>query len=209
MTTDPVTLARDLMRHTLHGSPPISTTMAIAEALVKADSDLAALRIEHKAHAALLDITRRDRDEARQEVAALRDPENRHRTLLEWRGVSVPCATCQGSGRRGYANTSTWRGGPGGQMMTDDVCDACWGTGDAERQGVDLRELTRLGASLHKATAKGREMERSDVVAWLRGHAADMVKVNQHDNVRIRGASYGNAANVIERGDHEGAAEKA
>ena len=80
MTTDPVTLARDLMRHTLHGPPPVATTMLIAEALVKADADLAALRIEHKAHAALLDITRRDRDEARK---ALSEMERRVYAIME------------------------------------------------------------------------------------------------------------------------------
>lgn len=61
--------------------------------------------------------------------------------FLDWRGVEIPCATCGGSGRRTYGSTATWRGGIGGARMTADVCDACWGTGDAGQRGVDLRAL--------------------------------------------------------------------
>ena len=61
--------------------------------------------------------------------------------LLEWRDVETPCERCGGSGRTSYASTATWRGGVGGCAMTADVCDACWGTGDANRRGVDLRRL--------------------------------------------------------------------
>lgn len=63
--------------------------------------------------------------------------------MLRWRGVTPgdQCPTCQGSGRRAYSNTSTWRNGIGGQAITDDVCDACWGSGDRFRSGCDLRKL--------------------------------------------------------------------
>jgi hypothetical protein len=60
---------------------------------------------------------------------------------LRWRNVDDPCLTCSGSGRRLYASTATWRGGMGGAMMTVDVCDTCWGSGDRYRTGVDLRRL--------------------------------------------------------------------
>jgi len=62
--------------------------------------------------------------------------------MLEWRGVETPCKRCGGSGRIGYANTATWRGGIGGSMMTADVCNGCWGTGDEHRKGVDLRKVS-------------------------------------------------------------------
>jgi hypothetical protein len=65
-----------------------------------------------------------------------------HKRLLEWRGVDTPCTMCSGSGVRAYSNTSTWHGGMGGNMFTNDVCDACWGTGDEHRKGVNLREFT-------------------------------------------------------------------
>lgn len=58
-----------------------------------------------------------------------------------YRGVKAPCPRCCGWGRRCYASTATWRGGMGGAMTTDDVCDACWGTGDAHNRGADLREM--------------------------------------------------------------------
>ena len=60
---------------------------------------------------------------------------------LDWRGVQDPCWVCCGSGVRDYGSTSTWRGGVGGQMITTDVCDHCWGTGDEYRHGADLRKL--------------------------------------------------------------------
>lgn len=66
---------------------------------------------------------------------------------LDWlrtmRGVEDPCPRCQGMGRRSYGSTATWRGGIGGQSITDDVCDVCWGTGDKFRRGVDLRRMMR------------------------------------------------------------------
>jgi hypothetical protein len=39
------------------------------------------------------------------------------------------CPTCQGSGYVYYSDTSTWRGGIGGQVFTHDVCNHCWGSG--------------------------------------------------------------------------------
>lgn len=59
---------------------------------------------------------------------------------LAERGVTDRCPSCDGDGRKMYANTSTWRKGFGGQAITHDVCDVCWGTGDRFRQGVNLRE---------------------------------------------------------------------
>lgn len=69
--------------------------------------------------------------------------------LLRLRGVHPEdaCPTCRGVGRRMYSNTSGWRGGIGGAAMTYDVCDACWGSGDAHRPGVDLRSLMAGRAS--------------------------------------------------------------
>lgn len=41
----------------------------------------------------------------------------------------APCQGCLGSGVFLYPDTTTWRGGVGGQAFTMDVCDACWGSG--------------------------------------------------------------------------------
>lgn len=68
------------------------------------------------------------------------DEELRQR-MLDWRGVEDPCLTCDGSGRRAYGSTATWRGGIGGQTITGDVCDVCWGSGDRFRHGTNLRQL--------------------------------------------------------------------
>lgn len=58
-------------------------------------------------------------------------------------GVHNPCDVCQGLGKRWYGNTSTWRKSIGGASMTIGVCDSCWGSGDKNRKGEDLRELTK------------------------------------------------------------------
>jgi len=50
------------------------------------------------------------------------------------------CKKCGGTGKRIYANTSTWRHGIGGQVITEDVCDSCWGTGNEDRPGINLRK---------------------------------------------------------------------
>lgn len=69
------------------------------------------------------------------------DQHETYRQFLIWRGVEEPCVVCKGSGIRLYGSTATWRGGIGGQRMTRDVCDACWGTGDEHRKGEDLRAM--------------------------------------------------------------------
>lgn len=71
------------------------------------------------------------------------DTEEWYRWALEWRCVDEPCKACGGAGNRAYGSTATWRGGIGGQAITSDVCDSCWGTGDAHRKGADLRVLMR------------------------------------------------------------------
>jgi len=66
--------------------------------------------------------------------------------FLMWRGIDIqmgdkPCPKCGGVGHRAYGNTSTWRGGIGGQMITDGICDECWGSGNAAKPWTNLREL--------------------------------------------------------------------
>lgn len=68
--------------------------------------------------------------------------------VLLWRGIErvngdKPCLACGGSGARAYANTATWHGGVGGNMITSDICDKCWGSGNAEKPWVNLRQLSR------------------------------------------------------------------
>lgn len=58
--------------------------------------------------------------------------------------MSAPsCIRCHGTGQRAYANTTTWRGGIGGQMVTEDTCDRCWGSGDEANPGPNLRKARR------------------------------------------------------------------
>ncbi len=69
--------------------------------------------------------------------------------------IHAPCPRCAGTGIRVYGNGATWRGGMGVTAMTRDVCDACWGSCDAENPNPSLREeRDRLHAALR---AKGAE----------------------------------------------------
>lgn len=64
------------------------------------------------------------------------------------RGVVTACQRCGGYGVRGYGSTATYHVGIGGQMITQDVCDWCWGSGDEVRKWPDhrvLRERTEGG----------------------------------------------------------------
>jgi hypothetical protein len=58
--------------------------------------------------------------------------------------VDDPCPKCGGLGRRAYPSTTGWRGGAGGSMITRDVCDVCWGSGDKNKKGTDLRRVQGL-----------------------------------------------------------------
>lgn len=71
------------------------------------------------------------------------------------------CPTCQGRGSRVYGSGATWRGGAGVASYQRDVCDTCWGSGDAQNPNANLRdELAELHAALH---AKGAAASG----AWL------------------------------------------
>lgn len=84
--------------------------------------------------------------------------------FLAWRGIETPCKACSGCGSRAYGSTATWHGGIGGRAITSDICDKCWGSGDAEHSWTNLRAL------------QGRERElaasRSESEA-LRGRLRD------------------------------------
>lgn len=60
------------------------------------------------------------------------------------RGVENPCQLCGGLGKYTYGDTTTWRGGCGGQTATTDICDKCWGSGDATKPWTDLRLVAGL-----------------------------------------------------------------
>lgn len=69
------------------------------------------------------------------------------RDLLDWRGIETQCDRCSGSGRIVYGSTSTWRGGIGGQAMTGDVCNKCWGSGDEGHPWTNLKRVAAMQQS--------------------------------------------------------------
>ena len=64
-------------------------------------------------------------------------------SVVACRGVKTPCKDCEGLGTKLYATTGTWRSGIGGSTLTDDVCNKCWGSGDADKHWPSHRLLTR------------------------------------------------------------------
>jgi len=62
--------------------------------------------------------------------------------MLAWRALKIEnvCPDCDGSGKKTYGNTTTFHGGIGGQALTTDVCDKCWGSGDKESPWPDWRK---------------------------------------------------------------------
>lgn len=73
---------------------------------------------------------------------ALEVREDTYKAFLEWRGINRPCLKCSGRGVFAYGSSSIWRGGVGGQTVTEGVCDLCWGSGDATHAWVDLRKTS-------------------------------------------------------------------
>lgn len=96
--------------------------------------------------------------------------------MLEWRGIDVEagecaCTGCGGSGWKTYGSTATYHGGAGGQSLTNDVCDRCWGSGKEgkpwpshNRPNVKVR-----GAQLYPADPTACVWKRDEDGNWHTG----------------------------------------
>lgn len=62
----------------------------------------------------------------------------------------VGCPDCNGTGYKVYGSSATWKGGIGGQTITTDVCDSCWGSGRNDIKFGDLRKLKILLSNMEK-----------------------------------------------------------
>jgi hypothetical protein len=88
----------------------------------------------------------KERDEPRDRLDQLQDKRDRaYDDMLNWRGIDraigdKPCHACGGSGIKIYGSSSTWRGGIGGCVITSDICDSCWGSGNSAKPWLDLRQ---------------------------------------------------------------------
>lgn len=79
--------------------------------------------------------------------------------MLSMRGLDATptehiCKKCSGSGVVAYGSTATWHYGPGGSMITSDVCDSCWGSGSSIDRWPSHREFYRMKKILDKQTTK-------------------------------------------------------
>jgi len=74
------------------------------------------------------------------------------------------CERCGSVGSFMYGNTSTWRNGVGGSMMTVGVCDKCWGSGSQEKPWPSWRAIAgdRRNAELlsERFEIASREVDR-------------------------------------------------
>lgn len=67
------------------------------------------------------------------------------------------CVNCNGLGVVWYGNTATWRGGIGGAMMTKDVCNHCWGSGNKNKTWLSHKkywEIERENKQLKQAVSE-------------------------------------------------------
>jgi len=144
-----------------------------------------ALRIRDALAVALAEPVRTDEDIRREHFAQ----------FLEQRGVETPCGRCGGFGTRTYGSGSTWRGGPAGQVCTLDVCDKCWGSGDAERPGANLRALKNA-----RTYEDGVREERARVVAAIRNCV--VVGRAWTEEQAVASKALLDVADRIERGEH-------
>lgn len=55
------------------------------------------------------------------------------------------CDTCGGSGYLTYGSTATFWGG---QAMITDVCDRCWGSGDADEPWPNRKKIASMAQTL-------------------------------------------------------------
>lgn len=99
----------------------------------------------HELRAAVDETPAEDRDTADNAIDELLNEIARARqaflpNLLSVRGVAMACTKCGGAGTRVYGSSATWRGGIGGQSLTTDVCDHCWGSGDEHRHWQSWRK---------------------------------------------------------------------
>lgn len=76
--------------------------------------------------------------------------DEQHEDFLSFRGIHKQCERCEGAGSIMYGSTATWRGGIGGQAMTWDVCNQCWGSGDATRPWTNLKRVAAMQATLRR-----------------------------------------------------------
>lgn len=81
-----------------------------------------------------------------------------------------PCPACNGKGYRHYSNTSTWRGGIGGQAITADICDICWGSGDKTQPFTDQRQQEEYFK---------RKIKEATIEDWIKQAGCDIKSVRE------------------------------
>jgi hypothetical protein len=89
------------------------------------------------------------------------------------RGLHYPqdiCKGCRGMGIKAYGNTSTWRHSFGGNAITHDVCEDCWGSGSTSRPWPSWREREQ-----REAESAARIAESGPAESWAIGVLLDVV----------------------------------
>lgn len=84
---------------------------------------------------------------------------------LAFQLCGIACERCGGTQYIAYADTSTWRGGAGGQAITVGICDECWGTGRKDRKGPNLRDIERRSSVPLEIMEIAKSMKGQDIRA--------------------------------------------
>jgi hypothetical protein len=110
--------------------------------------------------------------------------------MLMIRGIKEPCKACSGLGVTAYGNTSTWHHGIGGQAVTSDICDECWGSGDKNKPWMNLKHAAKLTQDIKdrdEAISRAiKEMRHSAEHDFMGDEFHDVIKeleaLNQPEN---------------------------
>lgn len=114
--------------------------------------------------------------------------------FLEWRGIEPAdaCEKCRGKGSYVYGHGSTWRGGMGPACTAEDICDGCWGSGNARRPWTDLRKQRdeEAGRVARKAAELFAERAGTSLTVCHEGVAELAAELERMANGRKRRASW-------------------
>lgn len=107
---------------------------------------------------------------------------------IEWRGIDLSdvCERCGGAGMCAYANTSTWRHGMGGQAITNDVCDVCWGSGSESRHWPSWRVRTTDNSAGYRSEIERLRAERDAALDAEKKAVLALGKENERLQARVK-----------------------
>lgn len=79
------------------------------------------------------------------------------------------CEECGGRGEKAYGNTSTYNHGIGGQMITEGVCDKCWGSGKKYEPWKSWKEINNMKKELEALKqSQGKVLSAEEIITIMK-----------------------------------------